>query len=108
MSRDLTERVTIQKEVRTYFEGGASTVTWQNVGTEWAEVQYLFGPSREYYGQEKKQQMSIYEVTTRQDVTITNENRLLWNGKILVVEDEGDLTGRDRRKRLRCRLENTR
>jgi hypothetical protein len=70
-------------------------------------VQYDAGASEETYDNEKKQQMSIYNVIMRQDVTLTNKNRLLYNGNILVVEDEGDPTNRDRMKKIKCRLENT-
>lgn len=103
----LRERVVIQTESREDFEGGASTTSWVTASTEWANVQYDESASKETYDQEKKQQMSIYNVTMRQDITLTNENRLLYNNNILVVEDEGDPTSRKRMKTIKCRLENT-
>jgi|MudIll2142460700_1097286.scaffolds.fasta_scaffold04219_2 head-tail adaptor len=103
----LPHRVVIQSETRTLFQGGAYTTSWSTASTEWANVQYDAGASEETYDNEKKQQMSIYNVIMRQDVTLTNKNRLLYNGNILVVEDEGDPTNRDRMKKIKCRLENT-
>lgn len=106
MSR-LPHRIVIQTQNDVEFQGGAYTTSWTTASTEWANVQYNEGASKETYDTEKKQQISIYNVVTRQDVTITNENRLLYNGNILVVEDEGDPTNRSRMKVIRCRLENT-
>lgn len=103
----LPHRVTIQTESRVDFEGGAQTTSWTTASTEWANVQYDAGASKETYDQEKKQQMSIYNVIMRQDITVTNKQRLLFNNKILVVEDEGDPTNRGRMKTIKCRLENT-
>ena len=103
----LMHRVTIQSLTRTDFEGGAETSSWNTASTEWANVQYDAGASKETYDQEKKQQMSIYNVIMRQDVTLTNKQRLLFNGNILVVEDEGDPTNMGRMKTIKCRLENT-
>lgn len=103
----LPHRVVLQTESRVEFEGGAYTTTWETASTEWANVQYDEGASKETYDQEKKQQMSIYKVIMRQDITLTNKQRLLFNDNILVVEDEGDPTNRGRMKTIKCRLENT-
>jgi len=103
----LPHRVGVQSVTEVEFQGGTSTESWVTATTEWANVQYNSGASKETYDTEKKQQMSIYDVTMRQDVTVTNKNRLLYNGDILVVEDEGDPTNRSRMKVIRCRLENT-
>ena len=103
----LRQRVVIQSESRADFEGGAYTTSWTTDSTEWANVQYDEVASKETYDQEKKQQMSIYNVTMRQDITLTNKNRLLYNDNIFVVEAEGDPTSGGRMKTIRCRLENT-
>lgn len=103
----LPHRVVIQSETRESFEGGAYTTSWATSSTEWANVQYDASASKETYDQEKKQQMTMFKVIMRQDVTLTNKNRLLYNGDILVVEDEGDPTNRGRMKTIKCRLENT-
>lgn len=102
----LPNRVVIQAETREAFEGGAYTSTWTTASTEWANVQFETS-SAETYNQEKKQQMTMFKVIMRQDVTLTNKHRLLFNGKILVVEDEGDPTNRNRMKTIMCRLEET-
>lgn len=103
---NLPHRVVVQSESRVDFEGGAQTTSWTTDSTEWANVQYD-NSSKETYDQEKKQQMTYYNVIMRQDVTVTNKNRLLFNDTILVVEDEGDPTNRGRMKTIKCRLENT-
>lgn len=102
----LNSRVVIQSESRVEFEGGAYTTSWTTDSTEWANVQYD-NSSKETYDQEKKQQITYFNVIMRQDVTLTNKNRLLFNDNILVVEDEGDPTQRGRMKTIKCRLENT-
>ena len=107
MCYNLIHRVGVQAETRTTFSGAAYTTSWVTSSTEWANVQYDDEASRETYDQEKKQQMSIFNVIMRQDVTLTNKNRLLYNGDILVIEDTGDPTGRSRMKTVKCRLENT-
>ena len=103
----MRQRVVVQAETRTAFEGGAYTTSWTTSSTEWANVQYDEVASKETYDQEKKQQMSIYNVTMRQDITLTNKNRLLYNDNVFVVEAEGDPTSGGRMKTIRCRLENT-
>lgn len=106
MLTNLPHRVTVQSVTLTEFKGGAYTTSWTTISTEWANVQYNAGASKETYDTEKKQQISVFDVIMRQDVTLTNENRLLYNGDILIVEDQGDPTNRTRMKKIRCRLEN--
>lgn len=103
----LPHRVTVQSVTLTEFKGGAYTTSWTTVSSEWANVQYDSGASKETYDTEKKQQMTVAKVTMRQDVTLTNKNRLLFNSDILVIEDAGDPTNRSRMKTIRCRVENT-
>ena len=100
----LPHRVIIQTETRTEFEGGASTVSWTDASTEWANVQFS-ASSNETYNEDKKQQMSYLNVVMRQDITLTNKNRMIFNNKILVIENEGDPTYRKRMKIIKCRLE---
>lgn len=102
----LPHRVVIQTETRTDFEGGAYTTSWTTASTEWANVQYD-NSSKETYDSDKKQQMTYFSVIMRQDITLANKNRLLYNNNILVVEDEGDPTNRGRMKTVKCRLEAT-
>lgn len=106
MLTNLPHRVVIQTEQRVEFEGGAYTTSWVTASTEWANVQYD-NSSKETYSADKEQQMTYVNVIMRQDVNLTNKNRLLFSGDILVVEDEGDPTYRNRMKTIKCRLENT-
>lgn len=107
MYTNLPHRVIIQTETRSLYQGGVYTTSWTSTSTEWANVQYDSGASKETYDNEKKQQLTIFNVIMRQDVSLTNKNRLLYNGDTLVIEDEGDPTNRNRMKKVRCRLENT-
>lgn len=99
----LPHRIVIQTETRTEFEGGAYTTSWTTASTEWANVQRI--NAQETYDEEKKQQMSKWNVVTRQDITLTNAQRILFEGKILVVESQQDPTNRDRMKIVTCREE---
>jgi head-tail adaptor len=104
---NLPHRILIQQLERLDFQGGCATESWTTSSVEWANVQYNAVLSNETYDQDKKQQDSIYEAIMRQDVTLTNKNRIIFNGNILVVEDEGDPTCGGRMKKIKCRLENT-
>lgn len=99
----LPHRVTVQGEIRTAFEGGAYTTSWTTSGTYWANVQ--IDRSFETYAQEKKQQYNSYIVTMRDDVSVTNRNRIIYDEKTLVIEDVMNPTGRGRMKKLKCREE---
>lgn len=100
----LPHRIVIQAETRTEFEGGAYTTSWTTASTEWANVQRMVS-TNETYDNEKKQQMSYWRVITRNDITLDNTKRILFNNKILVIETEQDPTNRDRMKILKCREE---
>jgi SPP1 family predicted phage head-tail adaptor len=101
----LPHRVTLQTETRTLFQGGAYTSSFTTSSVEWANVQV--DVSNESYDQAKKQQLTKYKVVMRYSSNITNAKRLLFGGKVLVIESVEDGTGRSRMIILKCRQENT-
>lgn len=105
-SGSLRQRVVVQSETKTSFEGGAYTTSWTTDSTEWASVRRDIS-TNETYAQDKEQQMTYFNVVMRDDVTITNKNRLLFNNNILVIETVEDPSNRNRQQILKCRLENT-
>lgn len=105
----LPHRVAVQSVTLTEFEGGAYTTSWTTISTEWANVQLQGYKSsmKETYKTEKKQQYTYFNVTMRRSVAVTNENRLIFDGDILVIEATGDPTSDERLKLLKCRKEHT-
>ena len=99
----LPHRVVLQAESRTTFSGGAYTSSWATSSTEWANVQV--DTSNESYEQDKKQQYTKYKVVMRDDITIDNVKRLLFDNKILIIETRIDPTNRNRMQILKCREE---
>lgn len=99
----LPHRVVLQTESRTTFSGGAYTSSWSTSSTEWANVQ--IETSNESYEQDKKQQYTKYKVVMRDDITIDNVKRLLFDNKILIIETRIDPTNRNRMQILKCREE---
>ena len=99
----LPHRVSLQTESRTEFQGGTSTSSWETESTEWANVQV--DTSSESYAQDKSQQYTKYKVIMRKDVNVDNTERLLYDGKILVIEAPIDPTNRNRMTILKCREE---
>ena len=99
----LVHRVSLQTETRTEFQGGAYTTSWETASTEWANVQV--DTSNESYAQDKSQQYTKYKVIMREDTNIDNTKRLLFDGKILVIETKIDPTNRNRMTILKCREE---
>ena len=104
MMTRLPHLVVLQAETRATFSGGAYTTSWSTSSTEWANV--AVSVSNEDYGYDKKQQFTKYEVTMRYNSAITNAKRLLYGGKILVIESVHDGTGRQRMIKVKCREEN--
>lgn len=96
--------VTVQTETRTSFEGGAYTTSWATASTQWANVQPI--SAIETYGDEKKQQETKYRIIMRYLSTLTNKNRLLFEGDIFVIETITDPTRHKRMIELICRVEN--
>jgi SPP1 family predicted phage head-tail adaptor len=97
--------IVIQAESRTTFEGGAFTTSWTTQTSDWANVQ----PSKanETYQNDKKQQMTIFNVTMRYLATVSNKNRLIFENQTYVIESVYDPTNRQRMMVLTCRLELT-
>lgn len=103
----LSNRVTVQEETRVLFQAGTYTSSWSTVCITWANVQLKTGDAGfiEKYDQSKKQQYNYYNVIIRYNESVTNKNRLLFKGKILVIESVADNASRNRLQTLKCREE---
>jgi SPP1 family predicted phage head-tail adaptor len=105
----LQHRIGVQTQTRTEFEGGAYTTSWATSSTIWANVQLQSGKygMAETYENDKEQQFSYFDVTIRSNSNITNKNRIIFDGKILVIESTNDIVQRGRYQKIQCRLEET-
>lgn len=101
MSTTLRNRVTLQSLTTSVDEGGTFTETWNTVSSLWATVS---GNANENLAYEKEQQMNSFVIRVRKQ-TITNKNRILYKGKILVIESVLDDTGRDNFMIIKAREE---
>lgn len=81
----LTERVTIEAEVRTPDDAGGATLTWSAVATVWAAVEPLKG--REQVEAMKLESSNLYRVAVRNHVAVTAANRLMWRGHVLNIRE---------------------
>jgi SPP1 family predicted phage head-tail adaptor len=86
----LRNRVTIQTLTTLPTGGGTFAETWTTSSTVWASVN---SKASETYSQEKEQQDNKYSIKMRKR-TLTNANRLIYNGQILHIESVTDETER--------------
>jgi SPP1 family predicted phage head-tail adaptor len=84
----LRNRVTIQSLTVIPSGGGTYDETWTTVSTVWANVQ---GTAKEETTFDKIQQIDEYTIRMRKR-NISNENRLIYKGKILEIKSVLDET----------------
>jgi head-tail adaptor len=99
-------------ENRTAYQGGTYTTSFVSASIEWANCQVNtkgYFNTRESHDYKKKQQFNQWDVKMRNDVTLTNKNRIIFhdNGtnRILTVETVSDPTARNRMLEVKCREE---
>jgi head-tail adaptor len=99
-------------EVRTEFQGGTYTTSWQSASVEWANCQVNtkgYFNTRENHDLQKKQQFSQWDLKLRADVVVTNKNRIIFHDgstdRILTVETTANPTARGRMLEVKCREE---
>ena len=81
---DLNQQVAVQSATVTRTTANAEVLTWSTTATIWARIVERGG--REPQLADRPVMVVAYEVTTRDGVTITHANRLLWNSKTLSIE----------------------
>ena len=77
-ARELDQRVTIRREVRTADGMGGSTLSWSTVATVWAKVRPMTGSEREH--SDRLSAPANYIVVIRYRDDITEADTLLWKG----------------------------
>ncbi|MEO0809897.1 MAG: phage head closure protein [Pseudomonadota bacterium] len=87
----LRHRVTIEQPIRTDDEGGAATLTWQQVATVWAEITGLDG--REILRAETLVGRATHRIVMRYRTGIDASMRIVSAGKyheiISALDEEG-------------------
>jgi SPP1 family predicted phage head-tail adaptor len=101
MSTTLRNRIAIQSLSATANEGGTFIENWSTVTSVWATVN---GNAKENLAYEKEQQMNYYTIRIRKQ-NISNNNRILFNEKILVIESVLDDTSRNNYMLIKAREE---
>ena len=79
----LTQRITLQQPVYTANESGGRTTTWSTVTDLWANV--TAKPLNVAVVAEQKQVANRFMVTVRNIVTIEENMRFLWQGRVLRI-----------------------
>ena len=101
MSTTLRNRIVIQSLSTTASEGGTYIESWSTISSVWATVN---GNAKENLAYEKEQQMNYYTIRVRKQ-NISNNNRILFNNKILVIESVLDDTSRNNYMLIKAREE---
>lgn len=92
MFTNLPHRITIQSLTATSAGGGTYTEAWTTVSTVWANVQTKGSEST---AEGKIQQFNQYDIIVR-DGNYTNQQRIIFNGQIIHIEQVTDPTNRNR------------
>lgn len=92
---DLRDRVTIQSRNVGADTFGAPVVTWSDAAEVWADVQPLMG--RELYEARQVKPDVSHKVTLRYYAGLTPRHRLLFEGRVLLIQS---VLNPDKRKRF--------
>lgn len=89
---DLTERITIQQEIRVPDGMGGDELTWQDLATVWARV--LPQRGRERLTAVQQHDSIVYLVTIRRRSDVTSAMRVLWGERVMNIRNVSDAGGR--------------
>lgn len=87
-------RVTLQVATQTADGAGGANRTWSNVATLWAQVTPRKGGER-LLG-ERKEARQQWRVVMRWRADVTGDHRLIWQSRVLTIENVVDPDGRKR------------
>lgn len=92
----LRHRISIQEPQETQDEHGALVVTWSEIATNWASVEPSTGGERWVQSLDQTVVQRPYRVRMRyrDDVTITEKCRIVWNGHTLDILSIANQYGR--------------
>jgi SPP1 family predicted phage head-tail adaptor len=96
----LDKQVTIQAFTTTPNSIGEAVKGWANVATVWAAVEPLQG--REFWSQQQVQSEVTTRVRIRFRTDVTAKNRVLFGGRVLVVESVINPKERKEELQLMC------
>lgn len=77
-ARELDQRVTFRREVRTPDDMGGDTLSWQDVVTVWAKVRPMSGAEREH--SDRLNTNANYLIVIRHRTDITERDVAVWKG----------------------------
>jgi head-tail adaptor len=103
MSLNYPHRVSVMSETRIEWVGGAFTTTWTSISLQWANCQVMSVSNDEAYN--KKQQFTKWKVFMRYLGSLTNKNKLVFEGRQLRVEGVKDVSSRKNRMVVICEEE---
>lgn len=81
---ELTERVTIRRNIRKPDAGGGYEDHWQNIRVEYALVRPLSGREREEA--DRTEAVANYLVVLRARRDITEADKIVWEGRFLNIQ----------------------
>ena len=83
--RELNQRITIQREVRTSDGQGGFSVAWEDVPpVVWAKIKPK--KAREGYTTDQLKEISDHEITIRYRGDVTAEMRILWGNRTFQIK----------------------
>ncbi len=82
---ELRERITIQAPTAVQNSYGEETITWSDVATVWASVEFLAGQERYQRAVDQAVSTATYRITMRYRDDVTEEHRIQWRGRYLGI-----------------------
>ncbi|WP_424967334.1 phage head closure protein [Dinoroseobacter sp. S375] len=101
----LTERVTIQSPVKVSDGAGGETKTWTDLATAptvWARAAYRTGNERMENDRIVAERSVVFTIRNRRD--LTEEMRILWQGRAHIIRAIHDFGGREMYLKIECQL----
>jgi len=100
-SATLRKRVTIQRRSTAEDALGQQLLTWETIGTVWAEVEQISG--RELLTASAERAENTARVTVRYRPDLVEKMRLLYGSIIYDITSVSDLDGRKRQLEVMCK-----
>jgi head-tail adaptor len=98
----LRQQAVLQSRTVTAFRGGSFTVSWNTVSTVWCSVNW---DSREAFDNVKEQEFDSGVICIRAGMTISKDNRFIFNKQILHLEGAVDKTNRGNILKIKFKCE---
>jgi len=103
----LPHRISIEKETRSSYKGGAYTSSWTSESIIWANCQQAsVNADGETAILLKQQQITLWNIVTRYSEDITNKKRIVYGSHTLHIQTVIDPTSQKRMMKIVCTEEN--